>query len=194
MKLSVAYSGTPADGYQITEITTSPTEITVAGDENALSILAEQNNTISIPADRVSVEGAKADLSMEVELSDLLPADLKLSSTMKDSVMVYVTVLPNGSREFSLDVEDIRTENLASDLAVSYDQSEFKIRVKGSDSALNMLDLSQVTAVIDLKGKSIGDYTVPVKITLPAGYQLVDEVNITIHLKEKPEVIKAGEQ
>ena len=194
VKLSVAYSGTPADGYQITEITTSPTEITVAGDENALSILAEQNNTISIPADRVSVEGAKADLSMEVELSDLLPADLKLSSTMKDSVMVYVTVLPNGSREFSLDVEDIRTENLASDLAVSYDQSEFKIRVKGSDSALNMLDLSQVTAVIDLKGKSIGDYTVPVKITLPAGYQLVDEVNITIHLKEKPEVIKAGEQ
>ena len=80
---------------------------------------------------------------MEVELSDLLPADLKLSSTMKDSVMVYVTVLPNGSREFSLDVEDIRTENLASDLAVSYDQSEFKIRVKGSDSALKMLDLSQ---------------------------------------------------
>ena len=129
-----------------------------------------------------------------MELSDLLPADLKLSSTMKDSVMVYVTVLPNGSREFSLDVEDIRTENLASDLAVSYDQSEFKIRVKGSDSALNMLDLSQVTAVIDLKGKSLGDYTVPVKITLPAGYQLVDEVNITIHLKEKPEVIKAGEQ
>ena len=32
------------------------------------------------------------------------------------------------------------------------------------------------------------------KPELSMRYQLVDEVNITIHLKEKPEVIKAGEQ
>lgn len=190
VKLNVAYSGAPADGYQVTEITTTPAEITVAGDETALNKLAQQDNTISIPADRVSVEGANSDLRIDVELTDLLPDNLRLSSTMKSSVMVDVTILPNGSKEFKMDVDALQTVNLAPDLTLSYDQTELEIRVKGSLSALNSLDLSTVSAVIDLKGKTEGDYTIPVSITLPYGYTLVDDVSINVHLKEKTEALR----
>ena len=57
IKLSALYSGTPADGYQIKNIYTTPEEITVAGSEEALAKLADEGNTIEIPEDYTSVAG-----------------------------------------------------------------------------------------------------------------------------------------
>ena len=45
--------------------------------------------------------------------------------------------------------------------------------------------MTQVTARIDLAGKDVGDYTVPVSITLPQGYRLVNDVSISVHLRER---------
>ena len=42
-----------------------------------------------------------------------------------------------------------------------------------------------MTARIDLAGKDVGDYTVPVSITLPQGYRLVNDVSISVHLRER---------
>ena len=49
VKISAEYTGTPADGYQVESISTTPNVISVAGSEDALSSLKEQNNTIWIP-------------------------------------------------------------------------------------------------------------------------------------------------
>ena len=53
--LDVNYSGTPADGYQVGTITTTPDEIAVVGSEEALAALAQQGNAITVPAELVSV-------------------------------------------------------------------------------------------------------------------------------------------
>ena len=171
IKLSALYSGTPADGYQIKNIYTTPEEITVAGSEEALAKLADEGNTIGIP----------------VDLSDVLAdvTDLKVSSSSSASVTVHVTVMPNESREFELDVDQIETSNLQSTYTVLYDQTQLAIRIKASDKNLAKLDTSQINASIDLNGMGVGDYEVPVKITLPDGYELVDSVKTTIHIKEK---------
>ncbi len=190
VKLNVAYSGNPEEGYQVSEITTSPTEITVAGSEAGLNLLTQQNNTIYIPEDRVSVDGANKDFNTEVSLTDLLPENVKLSSTMKESVVVYVTILPEGSQEFIISVDDIKTNGLDSNLTVSYDQTTIEVRVKSTDGSEVNLDESQITASIDLKGKTAGDYNLPVNVTLPSGYQLVSDIKLSLHLKTKPEVSK----
>jgi YbbR domain-containing protein len=93
--------------------------------------------------------------------------------------------MPNESREFELDVDQIETGNLQSTYTVLYDQTQLAIRIKASDKNLAKLDTSQINASIDLNGMGVGDYEVPVKITLPDGYELVDSVKTTIHIKEK---------
>ena len=180
-------SGTPADGYQIKNIYTTPEEITVAGSEEALAKLADEGNTIEIPEDYTSVAGQRSDVETTVDLSDVLAdvTDLKVSSSSSASVTVHVTVMPNESREFELDVDQIETSNLQSTYTVLYDQTQLAIRIKASDKNLAKLDTSQINASIDLNGMGVGDYEVPVKITLPDGYELVDSVKTTIHIKEK---------
>ena len=187
IKLSALYSGTPADGYQIKNIYTTPEEITVAGSEEALAKLADEGNTIEIPEDYTSVAGQRSDVETTVDLSDVLAdvIDLKVSSSSSASVTVHVTVMPNESREFELDVDQIETSNLQSTYTVLYDQTQLAIRIKASDKNLAKLDTSQINASIDLNGMGVGDYEVPVKITLPDGYELVDSVKTTIHIKEK---------
>ena len=187
IKLSALYSGTPADGYQIKNIYTTPEEITVAGSEEALAKLADEGNTIEIPEDYTSVAGQRSDVETTVDLSDVLAdvTDLKVSSSSSASVTVHVTVMPNESREFELDVDQIETGNLQSTYTVLYDQTQLAIRIKASDKNLAKLDTSQINASIDLNGMGVGDYEVPVKITLPDGYELVDSVKTTIHIKEK---------
>lgn len=187
VKLKVQYSGVPADGYQIKNVYTTPEEITIAGSEEALDALAKEGNVIEIPEEYVSVEGQRSDVETTVDLSEILSEkeDMKVSSSSSGSVTVHVTVMPNESKEFQLDVEQIETENLQSSYTVLYDQTQIGIRIKASDNNLASLDLSKIEASIDLTGMGVGDYEVPVKITLPDGYELVDSVKTTIHIKEK---------
>ena len=159
IKLNAQYSGTPADGYQIKNVYTTPEEITVAGSEEALKELADQGNTIEIPGDYTSVAGQRSDVETTVDLSEVLAdtTDLKVSSSSSASVNVHVTVMPNESREFQLDVEQITMDNLQSSYTVLYDQTQIAIRIKASDKNLEKLDVSQINASVDLSNMGVGD-------------------------------------
>lgn len=196
VSLKAAYSGHPANGYQVSSISVSPSEVTVAGSSEALSVLAANDGTITIPAEQIDVSGASGDVEQSVDISTLLPGDMKLTAasgttTVSKNVTVKVAILPNGSREYEYDVEHIGISNLSDKFAVAYDQSQLLLRIKASDEELDVLDVQRITASIDLAGKQKGDYTVPVQITLPPGYELVKEVTTTIHINDKAESDKS---
>jgi len=185
---NVQYSGTPAQGYQVGSITTTPATVTLAGTDTALEAIEESGGRLNISSDLITVAGASSDVTASVKLSDILPEDTKLATGQADNVTVKITILKNDSREMTLDVDDIATENLASDLTISYDQSELKFIVEGSKTALQDLTTGSVSAEIDLSEmKTEGDYTVPVTIELPSGLSVTDDVEITVHLKKKAE-------
>ncbi|MDD3279627.1 MAG: CdaR family protein [Lachnospiraceae bacterium] len=188
VKLKADYSGTPKDGYQVSSISVSPSEVTVAGSAAALQELSANANTITIPADKINVNNASADVEQTVDLSSLLPDEMKLTAasgttTLSKNVTVKVAVLPKGSREYEYDVENVKIFNLTDKLAVSYDQPQLFLRIKATDADLDAFDGSKmIAASIDLKDKQKGDYTVPVQIILPTGYELVEDVTTTIHI------------
>lgn len=184
VSIEVHYSGEPFTGYQITSITTTPTELTIAGSDDALKKLEKDGNKIIIPEDWIDVSNLYTDKQFEVDISELLPADSKVSSSTKSMVQVNITVLPNGSIEYPLDVDEIRVNNLSSTLTVSYDKQEVILRITGPDSVLNSLSSDNVSVYIDLKSLSVGDYTVPMTVILPAGCTMVTEAEITVHIKE----------
>ncbi|MEE0956094.1 MAG: CdaR family protein [Eubacterium sp.] len=184
----VQYAGTPAQGYQVGSISTTPATVTLAGTDKALEGIEESGSKLTIPSDLITVAGASTDVTATVKMSDILPEDTKLATGQADTVTVKITILKNDSKEMSLDVDNIATEALASDLTIGYDQSELKFIVEGSKTALSSLTSDSVSAAIDLSAlKEEGDYIVPVTIELPSGLTVTDDVEITIHLKKKAE-------
>ena len=121
-----------------------------------------------------------------VKLSALLTEEeeLKIPEEVGQSVVVKVSILPYGSREYDLKADAIQVQGLSSDLRVSYNKEKISIRVKGTEANLNALKVEDIKAVIDLTGKTAGEYTLPVTITLPEGYEQVEEVQATVQLNQ----------
>lgn len=184
VKLEVEYSGQPADGYQVSSISTTPETLTVAGTPEAVERLQNDGKTITIPEEYIDVSNLSSDLQTEVDITKILPDDLKLASSMGDTVTVNVTILPDESVEYHLDVDDIQINNLSPSLTVSYDKQSINLKISGKTSVLDEITEADVSASIDLKDMKVGDYTVPLNVTLPDGCSLLGESKITIHIKE----------
>ena len=186
VKIKANYSGTPAKGYQVDKITTTPETISIAGSEEALKKLEDNGNTLEIPGELINVDGINSDLEANVKLSALLTEEeeLKIPEEVGQSVVVKVSILPYGSREYDLKADAIQVQGLSSDLRVSYNKEKISIRVKGTEANLNALKVEDIKAVIDLTGKTAGEYTLPVTITLPEGYEQVEEVQATVQLNQ----------
>lgn len=184
----VQVSGTPAEGFMLESVDTTPDTITVAGTEEALERLREKDLKITVPGKYVDIQGLNQNTEIKVDLAELLPSDLKLASNMADSIIVDVTIIPQGSRQISCISTDIAVENLRQGLQLVYDQKEVVVTVKGMPEALNAIKPENIKLSINLEGKGAGDYTVPVAVVLPGGFSLVDTVSTTVHLSEKEEI------
>lgn len=200
VRLEAEYSGTPANGYQVSEVKVVPSELTIAGSAEALEGLAESGNTLTIPGSMVDISGATGDVEAAVELEEILPEKTKLisstdgSDTVVKNATVKVSVLENESKEYSLDMANIEKRNIASDLVITYGQPNVTVRIKASDSLLEKLSAADLEkdAYLDLANKAEGDYTVNLNFDLAEGYELVSQVTAKIHLEKAVDENKTG--
>ena len=79
-------------------------------------------------------------------------------------------------------------KNLSENLQVTFDTAAIDIRLKKDDESLDDPDEESIKASIDLEGREEGSYEVPVDITLPEGYELVDDVVAEINISEISDV------
>lgn len=184
IKVKVSYSGTPAQGYEVDKITTTPETIAVAGSEEALVKLADKGNTIEIPPSLINVEGSSQDLEANIKLNSLLKEEdgYKVPENMTQSLLVRVGILPYGSKEFEIDTGDIIISGLGDNLKVMFNQGSVIVRVKGTESELEELKTKDIKASVDLTDKVAGEYSVPVSIELPTGYEQVENTLVTVQL------------
>ncbi len=182
------YQGTPAYGYQVDKIVTTPETISIAGSKQALEWLKENDYTITIPASMIDIDGAKQDVQTNIKLSTILKVEegFKIPSELSQSIYVRINILPQGSKEYSIDSSDIEIHGLSPNLRMSFIQSKVSVRVKSSNHGLTMLsqDPSKIKVSMDLTGYTVGQYTVPLKIVLPYDCELVKEESIIVLLAE----------
>lgn len=182
VRIKAEYEGTPADGYEVESISTTPNVISVAGSDEALSALEEQNNTITIPSSATDVSGKDSDYEVKINISDYLSQGLKLTSDSSEDVFVRVNILPQGSSVCEVPTKNIKVENAPESMQVAFDTAKIEIRIKKTEEDLSDLKESDIKASIDLKDKTEGSFEVPVKIEIPEGYELVDEVTIGVEI------------
>lgn len=186
VRLKVDYDGGAAEGYQVTEITTTPDELTVAGTDAALETLKENGNVITIPSEALQIVRPRVDFKVSVDITKYLPEDIIwIYDDDNKEVIVKGTVLPLDSKEVDLPVTQIQKLNTADGLFVTFTQDVVALRIQANKGDLDAFDISQVTASIDLTGKGEGEYTIPVNVTLPEGYSLVDTPTAHIRLNQK---------
>ena len=180
VKIAAGYVGTPAGGYQVGSVKTVPDTISVAGNTEGLESLSENDNMITIPADRIDISGESKDVERKISLKNLLPDNVKLTSDSSEDVWVTVSILPVGSQEFNLPTKNIEVKNKPDNLQVTFETAQIALRIKSESEDLEDLeDLNineDVKAEIDLKDKEAGNYKVPVKLSLPDGYEMVEDV------------------
>lgn len=184
VKLSAECSGTPADGYQIESVTTTPNVISVTGSDEALAALAEQNNTIAISADAIDVSGKDKDYEEKIKISDYLSEGLKLTADSSEDVFVHVNILPQGSKVCDVPTKNITVKNMPDGMQVAFDAAQIEVRVKKTEEDLADLREKDIKASIDLKDKGEGTYEIPVDIKIPDGYELVDDVTTGIEVSK----------
>lgn len=184
IKVRANYSGTPLFGYEVDKVTTTPETISVAGSEEALAKLANNGNVVEIPGSLIDVAGSSQDLEANIKLNSLLKEEdgFKIPENMTQSLLVRVSILPYGSKEFEIDTGDIIISGLGDKLKVMYNQGSVIVRVKGTESDLEELTADNIKASVDLTDKIAGEYSVPVTITLPAGYEQVENTFANIQL------------
>ena len=177
VKISAGYVGTPASGYQVGSVKTVPDTISVAGNTEGLESLSENDNVITIPADRIDISDESKDVERKISLKNLLPDNVKLTSDSSEDVWVTVSILPVGSREFNLPTKNIEVKNKPDNLQVTFETAQIALRIRSESEDLADLNIDEdVKAEIDLKDKEAGNYKVPVKLSLPGGYEMVEDV------------------
>ena len=182
VKISAEYTGTPASGYQVESVSTNPNVISIAGSEEALDSLKDQNNTIWVSGNAVDISGRDSDFEAKINISDYLPEGLKLTSDSSEDVFVRVNILPEGSNVCEVPTKNITVENQPDGMQVAFDTANIEVRIKKSDESLDDLTEDEIKASIDLDGKEEGSYEVPVNVSVPKGYELVDEVTTGVEV------------
>lgn len=187
--ISVEYSGTPRYGFQVGSIITTPSQISIAGTDEALQEFENNGNTLVIPPELVNISGKSEDVEEQIDLTEILPENIKLTTDSSESALVTVKILPFGSEEYDIATDSIVARNKPASTDVVYNSDKVSVRVKGSEEDLGSLDISQIKLSIDLKSYTEGEYEVPVKVEVPSGYEVVDGDNVKVKLK----IVKAAE-
>ena len=185
VRLEASYTGEPANGYQVSRVTLTPNTISVAGSDAALETLAENNNTIEIPADLINIDGLSEDYKGTIDLSSLLLKEDELMqvSDGNQSVQVQVSIIPLGSQD--LRYPPVRNAAECKNRApCGLYRENLIMRTLDRVLDLQSLAVSDIQASVNLDGLGAGSYSLDVNVTLPTGYELVDNVKADIQLTE----------
>ena len=147
--------GKLALGYAISSLTPSSNTIEIFGDEANLAKIEY------VPV-YIDINGVSENKSYTVNITK--------PTGVRDLSIKTITVSLTVTKESQKEIADVRIvhENLDEKLdVITMSEADVKtaVVVKGSESALKELDETKVTASIDLKNYTAGDYEVDVKVT-----------------------------
>ena len=182
VKIKAEYSGEPKRGYEVDSINLVPDTISVAGTDEALKKLEQEGNTLEIPGKYIDVTDKTGDFEQNIDLSELLPEDLKLVRDLNSSVIATVKILPYNSRDYEVSVTQIEADNKAEDLDLVFQDEQITIRAKAKEQDLDSLSAANIQVQIDLSGYGEGEYEVPVTVTVRGGYELVESIKVKVKL------------
>ncbi|MCD7737114.1 MAG: hypothetical protein LUI07_09180 [Lachnospiraceae bacterium] len=190
--IEIETSGSPENGYEITDVSTVPTTVNLVGTQEALETI--DSLVVSTP---VSVAGANETFTQELDISETINSmeNVRLAQGVDSTISVTVQVEKNGNQTVQIALSDLTVLNRPENMVLTFSPADaISVTVHADDEESTIL-ASEITATIDLAECSVaGDYEVPVTIELPEGYTLVSEVTLIVNAVETEQIEAATEE
>lgn len=173
--------GSPAEGYQVSGISTIPVTINLVGTNEALARL---NGKIVIQ-EPVSIEGATENVTQDIDLTETLASleGLRLVADADPAVSVTVQIEKNGDQTLRVPLSNLEVLNRPDAAKMSLTISpadEVQVSIHAQEGSAR-LSVSDIKATVDLQECAVeGVYEIPVQIELPEGYSLTADVKLVV--------------
>jgi YbbR domain-containing protein len=172
-------TGTPAQGFRISSVETSPLVVSVEGDADQLSQLTEAD-TAPVP-----VSGATRDVVQSVALA--LPSGVVAAANTGN---VLVTVHVEAVTETRTYTAGIRLDGREPGLDYALSETQVLLTLFGPVSDLDRLGSAPIVVAINVAGLAPGTHALPVVPSLPSTVTLVEvspeTVTVTISVPPTP--------
>lgn len=181
--ISVVPSGTAANGYKVTEISTNPTTVLLKGNKTLLNSI----NEIQIPENIVSIEGANKDMTIAVDVSEYIPEGTELVNLDQATVNITVSVDKIRTKSFSINTDDIIVTGLPTHTTMEYALSSVAVNITGLEVDVNALTTAMLAASIDVTDLGTGTHEVDLVLDLDETKYEYRPVKVTVIIADEQE-------
>lgn len=184
VNLIADYTGEPAEGYYVDSVVTVPDVVSVAGNKTALETLTDNGNSIEIAAENIDISGKREDYEEKLAITGMLPEGLKLISGSSEDVWVRVVILPEGSKAYRIPSSMISVLHQPEGMQSAFVADGIEVRIRKLQEKLPDLNPEEILLSIDLENMYEGSFELPVEVTLPDGYELVEKVTAEVTVSQ----------
>ncbi len=154
LRLEFEVGGRVAEGYRYVGMEASTDVVSVMGVDSVVS----QIDTITIPAEALSLDGARGDRLVAVNVEDYLPDKQNMSIPWNSQVTVTLKVRELSTRTMEVPTNRIIREGEENQNYYDYDQDSIQVTVEGLPEELESLDVTDLILEMDVSGLEVGSY------------------------------------
>lgn len=180
LSLDFQVMGEVADGYRFTGVESNVRTISVEGMRSVLASMG----TIVVPGELLNIEGATSDVTVEVDLNELLPDNISMAASSAQTAMIVLKVEPLEERSVVLRVRDLELIGLSEEYEYEIEEEEITVWIQGLPEDLDRLDERNLTGRVDVTGMGAGDFGAEVQIELADGFEITESDLLHIHITE----------
>lgn len=187
--LTFTTTGKPSGDYRVVEISSKPGAVKLKGASAVLNPLM----SIDIPGELINVNGATADITTKIDITDYLPEGTELVEAADASVTVTVQIRAYEAKTFQVHADYIAVEGLSEEYEISFKDSVIPVTINGLAEDLNSLSASRLNASIDVSGLAEGEHRVLLSIALDEEKFAFQPITIEITLTRKDAAVEPDE-
>lgn len=176
--VTVKTIGSLNPGFTLASIRTLPERFDVTGSAAALNQLENLNTE--------AIDLSKINKSTTMDARVLIPNGLSLvNSSDSGMVKIEINLEKVAQKNLSLNIKYI---NLDEKYEAKLEKDKVSIVISAAEAVINSLDLQKISAEVDLVNLEEGEHTIPIKVSMPEGVNLIseepDKILVTITKKQ----------
>lgn len=185
--LKCGYTGEVASGYEITEVTTDKTTVKIAGPS------AAQVESIVLPDELLNVTDAQTNISVEADISVLLPDGVYLCNSSDSIVKITAKVEPLITNTYRIPISDIDKINIPDGYTAEITSRSVSVTLVGLEKNQSSFSVNNLQPYVDLKNTVEGNNEVILKFTVPENLRVTNDVSVYVYLTKIEEDTTASE-
>ncbi|MDQ0152642.1 YbbR domain-containing protein [Moryella indoligenes] len=175
LPLSFTVSGEAAEGFRLSGTECSVKSVAVVGEHSLLENLTE----LKVSGPMLSIEGAREDKDVTLDLNHFLPDGVTVSGNPIIVVTLKVEALNTKAFQLSL-ASGIDTRGKREDYVYQLTPDLLSVELSGLPEELAEVDAADLKAYIDLTGFGVGLHAGELRLTAPEGTTVASVTPFTV--------------